>query len=99
MGLTQCLILSAVLFTIGGLGVLIRRNILIIFMSLELMLNAVNLAFISFSRFSSSQDGHVFVFFIIALAAAEVGLGLAIVIALFRNKETIDVEHVRLMKW
>jgi len=99
MEFTGSLILSAVLFSIGILGVLIRRNLLVIFMSIELMMNAVNLALVAFSRASGLVDGHVFVFLIIALAAAEVGVGLAIVIAIFRNRETVDVEHLRLMKW
>jgi len=99
MEITGSLILAAILFSIGILGVLIRRNILVIFMSVEIMLNAVNLTFVAFSRLHGHMDGHVFVFFIIALAAAEAGVGLAIVISIFRNRESVDVEHLKLMKW
>ena len=99
MSIQYYLYLSALLFVIGTVGVLIRRNILVIFMSLELILNAVNLAFVAFARMHGNIDGHIFSFFVIALAAAEAGIGLAIVIAIYRNKETVDVEHLRLMKW
>ena len=99
MNFQVCLLLSAVLFSLGVLGVMIRRNILVIFMSVEIMLNAVNLVFVAAARQFGTVDGHVLTFFVIALAAAEVGIGLAIVIALFRNKETVDVDHLRLLKW
>jgi len=99
MNLQFYLYLSAILFSIGIVGVLIRRNILVIFMSIEIMLNAGNLALITFSKIHGHVDGHVFAFFIIALAAAEAGIGLAIVIAIYRNKETVDVEHLRFLKW
>ncbi len=92
------LILSAALFTIGVVGVLIRRNVLIIFMAIELMLNAVNLSFIAFSRFLTSMDGQVIVFFVMAVAAAEVALGLAIIIALYRNKESVNVDEINLLR-
>src|SRR5262249_1006769 len=99
MPLRAYLILSALLFGIGTTGVLIRRNILVILMSIEIMLNAANLALIAFARFTGMSDGHVLAFFVMALAAAESGIGLAIVIALFRNRETVDADHVRLLKW
>jgi NADH-quinone oxidoreductase subunit K len=86
--------LSAILFTIGILGVLIRRNAIIIFMSVELMLNSANLAFIAFARMYQSLDGQVFVFFVMAVAAAEVAVGLALIVAIFRNKQSIDVDQI-----
>ncbi|MFC2055271.1 NADH-quinone oxidoreductase subunit NuoK [Chloroflexota bacterium] len=86
--------LSAILFTIGVLGVLIRRNAIIIFMSVELMLNSANLAFIAFARMYQSLDGQVFVFFVMAVAAAEVAVGLALIVAIFRNKQSIDVDQI-----
>ena len=86
--------LSAILFTIGILGVLIRRNAIIIFMSVELMLNSANLAFIAFARMFQSLDGQVFVFFVMAVAAAEVAVGLALIVAIFRNKQSIDVDQI-----
>jgi NADH-quinone oxidoreductase subunit K len=92
--ITQFAILSAVLFTIGAVGVLVRRNPLIMFMSVELMLNAVNLAFVAFSRFLNNLDGQVFVFLILTVAAAEVAVGLAIIVAIFRARETVDVDEV-----
>ncbi len=93
------LILSAILFSIGVAGVLTRRNAIVIFMCIELMLNAVNLAFVAFARHLGQADGQVFVFFVMAVAAAEVAVGLAIIIALFRNSETVDVAEVNLLKW
>ena len=90
--------LSAVLFTIGVVGVVIRRNPLVIFMSIELMLNAVNLSFVAFSRQHGSMDGHIFVFFVMAVAAAEVAVGLAILVAIFRLRSTANVDDVRLLK-
>ena len=86
--------LSAILFTIGILGFLIRRNAIIIFMSVELMLNSANLAFIAFARMHQSLDGQVFVFFVMAVAAAEVAVGLALIVAIFRNKQSIDVDQI-----
>ena len=91
-------ILAAILFTIGVVGVLVRRSALVIFMSIELMLNAVNLCFVAFSRQHASMDGHIFVFFVMAVAAAEVAIGLAIIVAIFRNKETASVDDVHLLK-
>ncbi|HLP28367.1 MAG TPA: NADH-quinone oxidoreductase subunit NuoK [Candidatus Didemnitutus sp.] len=93
------LILSAVLFVIGVAGVVTRRNAIIIFMSLELMLNAVNLSMVAFSAFSGDISGQMFVFFIMAVAAAEAAVGLAIVLALFRNKQTVYVDEINIMKW
>ena len=92
-------VLSAVLFAIGVIGVLTRRNVIVIFMSVELMLNAVNLSFVAFARQFGQVAGQVFVFFVMTVAAAEVAVGLAIIIALFRNKETINVEEVNLLRW
>ncbi len=93
------LILSATIFTIGVLGVLLRRNVLIMFMSIELMLNAVNLAFIALSRQLGSLDGQVIVFLVMTVAAAEAAVGLAIIICLFRNKSSVNVDDFNLMKW
>ncbi|MEK6765353.1 MAG: NADH-quinone oxidoreductase subunit NuoK [Planctomycetota bacterium] len=97
--LTWYLILSGVLFTIGAVGVLIRRNAIVIFMCIELMLNAVNLAFVTFARQLNSMDGQIFVFFIMTVAAAEAAVGLAIIIAIYRNKATVNVDNINLMKW
>ena len=97
--LTWYLILSCILFSIGAVGVLINRNALVIFMCIELMLNAVNLAFVTFSRQQNSMDGQIFVFFVMTVAAAEAVVGLAIIIALFRNKATINVDDINIMKW
>ncbi|MBT3355558.1 MAG: NADH-quinone oxidoreductase subunit NuoK [Candidatus Scalindua sp.] len=97
--LTWYLVLSGILFSIGAVGVLINRNALVIFMSIELMLNAVNLAFVTFSRQQNSMDGQIFVFFIMTVAAAEAVVGLAIIIALFRNKATVNVDDINIMKW
>lgn len=96
--LSYLLGLSAALFLIGTVGVLVRRNALIIFMSIELMLNAVNLSLIAFSRQHGGMEGHVFVFFVMAVAAAEVSIGLAILVAIFRNRETASVDEVHLLK-
>ena len=93
------LILSVVLFCIGMWGVFTRRNAIVIFMCIELMLNAANLAFIAFSRHLNSVDGQIFVFFVMTVAAAEAAVGLGIIIALYRNRETINVDDVNLMKW
>ena len=92
------LILSGVLFTLGAAGVLIRRNALVMFMSVEMMLNAVNLTLITYSRFLENVDGQVFVLLVMAVAAAEVAVGLAIVVALYRHKDTTDVDTVNLLK-
>ncbi|MGH7383199.1 MAG: NADH-quinone oxidoreductase subunit NuoK [Candidatus Methylomirabilales bacterium] len=92
------LFLSAFLFAVGVVGVATRRNALVIFMSIELMLNAVNLSFVAFARFLHSLDGQVFVFFVMTVAAAEVAVGLAIIIAVFRNAETVNVDDMHLLK-
>ena len=91
-------ILSAVLFTMGALGVLIRRNALIIFMSIELMLNSANLAFVAFARHFNDLDGQIFVFFVITVAAAEVAVGLALVVTIFRTKKSINIDEMNLLK-
>ena len=93
------LILSAVLFVTGVAGVLTRRNAIIIFMCIELMLNSVNLTFVAFSAFLGNATGQIMVFFVMAVAAAEAAVGLAIVIALFRNKQTVDINEVNILKW
>ncbi len=92
------LVLSAILFCIGLLGLVIRRNLLVIFMSIELLLNAANLNFLAFARQQNSLDGHVAVFFVIAVAAAEAAVGLAIAIAIFRNRGTVQVDALGGMK-
>ena len=97
--------LSAILFTIGVLGVAVRRNIIVMLMSIELMLNAVNLAFVGFNRIWSQVDGapaidgQIFVLMVIAVAAAEVAVGLGILLAIFRNRDSVNVEEVDLLKW
>jgi NADH-quinone oxidoreductase subunit K len=91
--------LSAVMFIIGTLGVLTRRNAIIIFMSIEIMLNSVNLTLVAFSQFLGDSSGQVFVFFVMAVAAAEAAIGLAIVLSLFRKKQTVYVDEVNFMKW
>jgi len=96
--LSWALILSAVVFVIGVIGVLIRRNAIVIFMSIELMLNAANLVFVAFSQHLRSIDGQVFVFFVMSVAAAEVAVGLAIIVNLFRLRETVMVDEVNLLK-
>ena len=97
--LNNYLIVSAILFAIGTIGVLTRKNVIVMFMCIELMLNAVNLTFVAFSRHLGNLDGQVFVFFIMTVAAAEAAVGLALIIAFFNNKESINVEDVNLMKW
>jgi len=97
--LTHYLILSATLFSIGVLGVLIRRNAIVVFMCVEIMLNAVNISLIAFDRYLNQHDGQIFSFMVICVAAAEVSVGLAIVISLFRNKATVNLDEINLMKW
>jgi NADH-quinone oxidoreductase subunit K len=92
------LVLSAVLFSLGVAGFLIRRNVITVFMSIELMLNAVNLAFVAFSRHLGNLDGQLFVFFVIVVAAAEAAVGLAIIIALYRTRESLSVDDLDSMK-
>ena len=96
--LNYYLLLSAVLFVIGVIGVLTRRNAIVIYMSIELMLNAVNLTFIAFSRHLNDMGGHVFTFMVMAVAASEAAVGLAIIISLFRNRSSVDVDEVNLLK-
>ena len=97
--LNSYLIVSAILFSIGTIGVLTRKNVIVMFMCIELMLNAVNLTFVAFSRHLGNLDGQIFVFFIMTVAAAEAAVGLALIIAFFNNKESIDVDDINLMKW
>lgn len=97
--LEHVIALSAILFAIGTVGALSRRNLVVILMSIELMLNAANLAFVGFARAWAQVDGHIFVLMVIVVAAAEVAVGLGIVIALFRNRESVNVEDVSLLKW
>ena len=94
----ESLILSAVLFVIGTFGVLVRRNAIIMFLCIELQLNAVNLTFVAFSRVWGI-DGQLFVFFVMTVAAAEAAVGLAIIISIFRHYETVDVQNFNLLKW
>jgi NADH-quinone oxidoreductase subunit K len=98
IALDHYLMVSVILFTLGLLGVLVRRNVLVIYMSLELMLNAANLALVSFSRFNNNLNGQVMVFFIITVAAAEVAVGLALIVALFRRRQTTHVEDLTTLK-
>ncbi len=97
--LSHYLAVSAILFVIGTAGVLFRRNAIVVFMSVELMLNAVNLTLIAFSQFLGDQTGQILVFFVMTVAAAEAAVGLAIIISLFRNKQTVDVTKVNILKW
>jgi NADH-quinone oxidoreductase subunit K len=98
ISLEHYLTVSILLFALGLLGVIIRRNVLVIYMSLELMLNAANLALVACSRFTNQLDGQVFVFFIITVAAAEVAVGLALIVALYRKRQTVHVEDLTKMK-
>lgn len=97
--LQHYLILSAIIFAVGVMGVMFRRNLIVILMSLELMLNAVNLTFIAFSRYLGSIEGQIFALFVMVVAAAEVAVGLAIAVAIFRMEGTVDVNDIDLMKW
>ena len=97
--LNHYILLSAIIFTIGVIGVLIRRNAIVIFMSVELMLNAVNLLLTAFSVYRGDASGQVFVFFIMALAAAEVAVGLAIIVMIYRNTNSIDINVLNRLKW
>lgn len=93
------LLLSAVIFIIGVAGVLISRNLIVIFMSVEIMLNAGNLALIAFSRSLANVSGHVFVFIVFAVAAAEAAVGLAIILAVYRNRESVNIDDFNIMRW
>ncbi len=96
--LSGCLAVSAILFALGALGVLTRRNAIIIFMSIELMLNAANLAFVAFARSYNLLSGQLFVFFVMTVSAAEVAVGLALIVAIFRSKHSIDVDQMSSLK-
>jgi NADH-quinone oxidoreductase subunit K len=98
LALENYLILSAIIFAIGTIGVLTRRNAIVIFMCVEMMLNAVNLTLIAFSKYLGNIDGQVFVFFIMTVAAAEAAVGLALMIAFYKNRESIDIEDMNVMK-
>jgi NADH-quinone oxidoreductase subunit K len=93
------LILSAFMFIVGVAGVLTRRNAIVVFMSIELMLNSANLSLITFSSFMGNPVGQLFVFFVMTVAAAEAAVGLAIIIALFRNKQTVNIDEINILKW
>lgn len=93
------LIVSALLFTLGTVGVLVRRNVIVMFMCIELMLNAVNLTFVTFDRMIGAVDGQVAVFFVLVVAAAEVVVGLAIIVSIFRRRASADSDQVNLLKW
>lgn len=96
---THVLILSAILFATGVLGVMLRRNVIVIFMSIELMLNAVNLSFVAFAREMDSMTGIIFIFFIIVVAAAEAVVGLSIILSIYRNRQTLNIDEFNWLKW
>ena len=98
IGINEFIIVSSVLFLVGFFGVIFRRNSIIIYMSIELMLNAINLALVAFSRFNNTMDGSIFVFFIMTVAAAEVAVGLAIIVMLYRQKQTVLVNELNQLK-
>ncbi len=97
--LSHYLLLSAFMFTVGVAGVIIRRNAIVVFMCIELMLNAVNLTLVAFSSFLGDATGQMLVFFVMVVAAAEAAVGLAIIIALFRNKQTVNIDEINILKW
>ncbi|MBI5463362.1 MAG: NADH-quinone oxidoreductase subunit NuoK [Ignavibacteriales bacterium] len=99
MPLSHYLIVSATMFVIGSVGVLSRRNAIIVFLSIELMLNSVNLTLMSFSSFLGDVTGQMLAFFVMTVAAAEAAVGLAIIIALFRRKQTVNLDEINIMKW
>ena len=99
VSLSSYLILSAILFSVGVVGFLVRRNTIVIFMSVELMLNGANLAFVAFSHFLNSMDGQIIVVFVMSVAAAEAAVGLAIIMAMYRTKKTVNADEMNLMKW
>ncbi|MBK9099464.1 MAG: NADH-quinone oxidoreductase subunit NuoK [bacterium] len=99
MPLNYYLILGGILFTIGVVGVLTQRNAIMVFMCIELMLNAANLTFVAFSAFLNDVTGQIFVFFVMAVAAAEAAVGLAIIVAIFRNKLTVNINEINILKW
>jgi NADH-quinone oxidoreductase subunit K len=97
--LNYYLTLSAILFSLGVIGVLTRRNAIIVFMCVELMLNSVNLTLVAFSAYLGNSTGQILVFFVMAVAAAEAAIGLAIIISLFRNKQTVNIDEMNILKW
>jgi NADH-quinone oxidoreductase subunit K len=99
VSLHSYLILSAIMFAIGTVGVLTRRNAIVIFMCVEMMLNSVNLTFVALSKFLGGLDGQIFVFFVMTVAAAEAAVGLALMIAFYKNRESVDIEDMNLLKW
>jgi NADH-quinone oxidoreductase subunit K len=99
IGVYHYMTVAAILFAMGTYGVLTRRNAIVIFMCIELMLNSVNLTFIALSRHLHSMDGQIFVFFVMTVAAAEAAVGLALMITFFRNRESIDVDQINMLKW
>ena len=98
IGINEFIIVASMLFLVGFFGVIFRRNTIIIYMSIELMLNAINLALVAFSRFNNTMDGSIFVFFIMTVAAAEVAVGLAIIVMLYRQKQTVLVNELNQLK-
>ena len=99
ISLDHYLLLSAFTFCVGILGVLVRRNAIVVFMSIELMLNSVNLTLVAFSSYLGDPTGQMLVFFVMTVAAAEAAVGLAIIIALFRNKQTVNIDEINILKW
>jgi NADH-quinone oxidoreductase subunit K len=99
MDIIHYLVLSALLFTVGTVGVILKKNIISMFLCIELMLNAVNLSFVAFSRYLNQVHGQIFVFFVMVVAAAEAAVGLAITISLYRNRNTLSVDDADIMKW
>ncbi len=99
MGIWDYQVVAAILFMLGVLGVLVRRNMIVMFMCIELMLNAANLSLVAFSRLWGNLDGQIFVFMVIVVAAVEVAVGLAIMISLVRNRDTVNIEDASLLKW
>ncbi len=99
MSIFNCLILSALLFTIGTVGVIVKKNVIAMLLCIELMLNGVNLSFVAFSKYLHQEAGQIIVFFVMVVAAAEAAVGLAITINLFRNRKTLSVDEADLMKW
>ncbi|MEE2717849.1 MAG: NADH-quinone oxidoreductase subunit NuoK [SAR324 cluster bacterium] len=97
--ISHVLVLSAMLFGIGVLGVMLRRNVIVVFMSIELMLNAVNLSFVGFARTMDDMTGVVFIFFIIVVAAAEAVVGLSIILSIYRTRKTLNIDEFNLLKW
>jgi len=99
MNLVDLMILSALLFTIGAVGVILKKNVISIFLCIELMLNAVNLSFVAFAKYLNQANGQIIVFFVMVVAAAEAAVGLAITVALFRNRKTLGIDDVDSLKW